>query len=188
MFDSLDAYKRAQGGLVFDGPRYGRSGTSTTFELQRAMAKFAETETCIATSSGLAAITAVLVAHAGPGRHILVSAGVYGPTRVFCDKEMIPSGTDVKYFAHDADISSLLPDTTSLVFIETPASLTMEMWDVPAICAVAHDRGIPVACDSTWGTPDFFDAHGLGIDISIHAASKFINGLPAGAAFQFGHI
>ncbi|MEU6739615.1 trans-sulfuration enzyme family protein [Streptosporangium sandarakinum] len=176
VFDSFDAYKKAQSGLVFDGPRYGRSGTSTTFELQRAMARFANTETCIATSSGLAAITAVLAAHAGPGRHILVSAGVYGPTRVFCDKELVPSGTDVEYFAHDADVSSLLRDTTSLVFVETPASLTMEMWDVPAVCAAAHDRGVPVACDSTWGTPIFFDAHALGIDISIHAATKFING------------
>ncbi|MGI5193128.1 PLP-dependent transferase [Streptomyces sp. CA-288835] len=40
VFDSFDAYKQAQNALVFDGPRYGRSGTSTTFELQRAMAWF----------------------------------------------------------------------------------------------------------------------------------------------------
>ncbi|WP_405444652.1 PLP-dependent aspartate aminotransferase family protein [Streptomyces achromogenes] len=176
VFDSYDAYKRAQSELVFDGPRYGRSGTSTTFELQRAMAELANAETCVATGSGLAAITAVLAAHAGPGRHILVSAGVYGPTRVFCDKELVPSGTDVEYFAHDADVSALLRDTTSLVFVETPASLTMEMWDVPAICAAAHERGVPVACDATWGTPVFFDAHALGVDISVHAATKFING------------
>ncbi|MGE7387765.1 trans-sulfuration enzyme family protein [Streptomyces sp. NPDC004126] len=176
VFASYDAYKQAQGGLVFDGPRYGRSGTSTTFELQRAMARIANTEACIATGSGLAAITAVLAAHAGPGHHILVGAGVYGPTRVFCDDVLIPSGTDVEYFAHDVDVSPLLRENTSLVFVETPASLTMEMWDVPAICAAAHDRGVPVACDATWGTPVFFDAHALGIDISIHAATKFING------------
>lgn len=176
VFDSFDAYKQAQSGLVFDGPRYGRSGTSTTFELQRAMAQFTSTETCIATSSGLAAITAVLAAYSGPGRHILVSAGVYGPTRVFCEKALVSTGTHVEFFAPDASVSSLLRDTTSLVFVETPASLTMEMWDVPAICAAAHDRGVPVACDSTWGTPIFFDAHALGIDISVHAATKFLNG------------
>ncbi|MEU3855616.1 PLP-dependent aspartate aminotransferase family protein [Streptomyces sp. NPDC029554] len=176
VFDSFDAYKQAQGALVFDGPRYGRSGTSTTFELQRAMAQIANTEASIATSSGLAAITAVLAAHAGPGNHILVSAGVYGPTRVFCETELIPSDTEVEYFDHDADISALLRDTTSLVFVETPASLTMEMWDMPTICAAAHERGVRVACDATWGTPIFFDAHTLGGDISIHAATKFING------------
>ena len=176
VFATYDAYKQAQRSQVFDAPRYGRSGTSTTFELQRAMAALAGTESCIATSCGLSAITAVLAAHAGPGRHILLSSGVYGPTRVFCDKELAPAGTLVEFFPHGADIAPLIRDHTSLVFIETPASLTMEMLDVRAVCAAAHARGVPVACDSTWGTPLFFDAHRLGIDLSIHAATKFING------------
>lgn len=176
LFATLDAYKQAQRGQVFAAPRYGRSGTSTTFELQRAMAALAGTQACIATSCGLSAIAAVLGAHAGPGCHILVSAGVYGPTRVFCDKELAASGTQIEYFAPGADIAPLLRNDTRLVFIETPASLTMEMLDARAICAAAHARGVPVACDSTWGTPLFFDAHQLGIDISIHAATKFING------------
>jgi cysteine-S-conjugate beta-lyase len=176
LFPTLDAYKQAQRAPVFDAPRYGRSGTATTFELQRAMAALAGAQSCIATSCGLSAITAVLSAHAGPGRHILLSAGVYGPTRVFCDRDLAASGAMVEYFAHDADIEPLLRDSTSLVFIETPASLTMEMLDTNAICAAARARGVPVACDATWGTPLFFDAHRHGIDISIHAATKFING------------
>lgn len=176
VFATLEDYKQAQRGQVFDAPRYGRSGTSTTFELQRAMAALAGTEACLATSCGLSAITAVLAAHAGPGRHILLSDGVYGPTRVFCEKELAPSGTIVEFFAHGADIATRLRSNTSLVFIETPASLTMEMLDVRAICTAAHERGVPVACDATWGTPLFFDAHQLGIDISVHAATKFING------------
>lgn len=176
VFDSLEAYKQAQLERLFDAPRYGRSGTSTTFELQRAMAALAGTETCIATSCGLSAITAVLSAHAGPGRHILLSEGIYGPTRAFCAHELEAMGTVVQVLPHGADASTLLRSETSLVFIETPASLTMEMIDVRAICAAAHECGVPVACDSTWGTPLFFDAHRLGIDISIHSATKFING------------
>ncbi|MCU7373781.1 cystathionine beta-lyase [Paucibacter sp. O1-1] len=176
LFPSLQAYKQAQQGQVFNAPRYGRSGTATTFELQRAMATLAGTESCIATGSGLSASTAVLGAHGGTGKHILVSNGVYGPTRVFCDRELAASGTEVEYFAQDADIAPLVRKNTSLVFIETPASLTMEMLDVRAICVAAHASDVPVACDSTWGTPIYFDAHALGIDISIHAATKFING------------
>lgn len=176
VFRSFADYKRAQGGIVFESPRYGRSGTTTTFELQRAMAEISGSETAIATSSGLAAITAVLSAHAGPGRHILVSEGVYGPARVFCDREIASSGTDVEYFSHDADLSALLREDTTLVFVEVPASLTMQMFDITAISAAAHARGVPVACDATWGTPVFFDAHTLGVDIAIHAATKFING------------
>jgi cysteine-S-conjugate beta-lyase len=176
VFDSLADYKHAHHETVFDSPRYGRSGTPTTFELQRAMAEFAGTQTCIATGSGLSAIVSVLSAHAGPGKHLLLSEGVYGPTRIFCEKELVALGTAVEFFPSSADISTYLQPNTSLVYIETPASLTMEMLDVRAVCVAAHQRNIPVAADSTWGTPVFFDAHALGINISIHSATKFING------------
>mgnify|MGYP006194839293 CR=1 FL=1 len=176
VFDTLAAYKHAHHQTVFDSPRYGRSGTSTTFELQRCMAALSGAETCLATASGLAAIVAVLSAHAGPGRHLLLNQGVYGPTRIFCDQELVPQGTTVEYFPEGADIAPYLRDNTSLVYIETPASLTMEMLDVRAVCAAARQRHIPVAVDATWGTPVFFDAHALGVHIAIHSATKYING------------
>ena len=176
VFDTLADYKHAHHQTVFDSPRYGRSGTPTTFELQRCMAAFAGAETCLATASGLAAIVAVLSAHAGPGRHLLLNQGVYGPTRIFCARELVPLGTTVEYFPEDADVTPYLRDNTSLVYIETPASLTMDMLDARAVCAAARQRGIPVAADATWGTPVFFDAHAIGIDIAIHSATKYING------------
>ncbi|HSV52246.1 MAG TPA: cystathionine beta-lyase [Burkholderiaceae bacterium] len=176
VFETLADYKHAHHQTVFDSPRYGRSGTSTTFELQRAMAAFAGAQTCLAAASGLAAIVAVLSAHAGSGKHLLLSDGVYGPTRIFCEKELAAWGTEIEFFSNGADISPLLRDNTSLVYIETPASLTMEMLDVRAVCAAARRRNIPVAADSTWGTPVFFDAHALGVHISIHSATKYING------------
>lgn len=175
-FETLADYKHAHHQTVFDAPRYGRSGTSTTFELQRCMAAFAGVETCLATASGLAAIVTVLSAHAGPGRHLLLNQGVYGPTRIFCDQELVPLGTTVEYFPEGADITPYLRDNTSLVYIETPASLTMEMLDARAVCTAARRRGIPVAADATWGTPVFFDAHAIGIHIAIHSATKYING------------
>ena len=176
VFDTLADYKHAHHQTVFDSPRYGRSGTSTTFELQRAMAALSRTESCIATGSGLSAITAVLAAHAGPGRHLLLSDGVYGPTRTFCERELAAAGSLVEFFPHGADVSAFLRDDTSLVYVEAPASLTMEMLDVRAVCTAAHARGVPVAADATWGTPVLFDAHGLGVDIAIHAGTKYING------------
>ena len=175
-FDSLAAYRQSYRQPVFEALRYGRSGTETCFELQRAMAALEGAETCLAAPSGLAAIVAVLGAHAGPGRHILVSESVYGPARHYCEQELAAAGTRLEFFPAGADIAALLQPQTSLVYIETPGSLTMEMLDVRAICAAAHARGVPVAADSTWGTPLFFRAHELGIDLSIHAATKFING------------
>jgi cystathionine beta-lyase len=175
-FNSLRAYKNAYRKTVFESPRYGRSGTATTFELQQAMATLVGADSCIATGSGLAAIVAVLSAHAGAGKHILINEGVYGPTRAFAENELRAFGTDVEFFPAGADIGPLLRPSTSLLFLETPASLTMEMLDVRALAAAAHARGVPVAADATWGTPVFMDTHGLGIDIAIHSATKFING------------
>ncbi|MES2888384.1 MAG: PLP-dependent aspartate aminotransferase family protein [Pseudomonadota bacterium] len=176
VFPTLADYKAAHHQRVFDSARYGRSGTPTTFELQRAMAQLAGTETCLALASGLAAVVAVLSAHAGPGKHLLVSEGVYGPTRSFCEQDLCAAGTIVEFFAHGADIAPLLRENTSLVYLEAPASLTMEMLDVRAISTAARQQGVPVAADATWGTPLFFDAHGLGVHIAIHSATKFING------------
>ena len=176
LFADVDAYRMSYAGRVFEAPRYGRSGTVTSFELQEAVARIAGAQTCIATGSGLNALAAVLGAHAGKGRHIVVHEGVYGPTRTLCESELTAWGTRVDFFETCEDLERLVDDGTSLVFIEVPTSLTMRMVDVRAVCAIARRRGIPVACDASWGTPLFFDAHGLGIDIAVHAGTKFING------------
>lgn len=176
LFPSLAEYKKSYEGVVFESVRYGRSGTCTTFELQTAMARLENTESCIATASGLSALAAVLSAHAGPGTHILVQDTVYGRTRILCEKELQTQGCSVEFFTSFDELESRITSRTSLVYIEVPSSLTMQMLDVQAVCEVAHREGIPVACDSTWGTPIFFSPHALGVDISVHSATKYING------------
>lgn len=175
-FACLADYKKSYDGIVFETHRYGRSGTNTTFELQSAMAQLEGAETCIATASGLSTIAAVLCAHAGPGKHLLVYDGVYGRTRTLCEKELARLGSTVEFFGSANDLRERINAQTSLVYIEVPSSLTMQMLDVQAVCAIARDADVPVACDSTWGTPVFFRPHSLGVDISIHSATKYING------------
>lgn len=176
LFADVGAYRASYAGRVFESPRYGRSGTVTSFELQDAMARLAGAETCIATGSGLNALAAVLGAHAGQGRRVVVHAGVYGPMRALCAQELETWGTRVDFFETVDELERLLHPGTTLVMIEVPTSLDMRMIDVQAVCKVARRQGVPVACDASWGTPLFFDAHGLGIDIAVHAGTKFING------------
>lgn len=176
LFKTLSDYKQSYLGRVFESPRYGRSGTPTTFELQEAMAQLEGAESCIATASGLSAIAAVLGAFAGPNKQILVYSRIYGPTRILCEKVLAETGTEITFFTDSSDVAALVTDRTSLIFTEIPASLTMHMLDIKEVCSVAHAHQIPVACDSTWGTPIYFNAHAHGIDISVHAATKFING------------
>src|SRR6185503_5853233 len=75
-----------------------------------------------------------------------------------------------------AGIAKLIRPNTRAVFCESPGSLTFEMQDIPAIAKAAHDRGVPVLADTTWGTPYFFRSFERGVDVSIHAATKYICG------------
>ncbi len=175
LFDSLDQLREARGDVPFETPRYGIYGTSTQFELQTAMAELCNTESCIATASGLSAIAATLSAHARPGSRMLIQGDVYEPARVFAEQELADR-VDLRFFETIEELDALAADDTGLVFIEVPTSGTMRMIDVGRAARIAHRVGAPLACDSTWGTPRFFDAHALGIDISIHAGTKYIGG------------
>jgi cystathionine beta-lyase len=176
LFNTLADFKHSYETVVFESPQYGRSGTATTYEFQSAMAEMEDAQSCIAVSSGLTAIAAVLCSHAGPGDHVLVHEAVYGRTRTLCEKELRPLGANVMFFDSPSDLRERITAETRLVYIEVPSSLIMTMLDVEEICAIAHAHGVKVACDSTWGSPVFFRPHALGVDISLHSATKYING------------
>ncbi len=158
--------------------RYGIHGTPTTFALEEAVAWLEGGHAAVALPSGLAAIVAALAAFAKNGAHILVSDSVYQPTRNFCDKRLRALGVETEYYDPliGSDIAALIRPNTTAIFCETPGSLTFEMQDLPAIAAAAHAQGIPVLADTTWGTPYFFRSFEHGVDISIHAATKYIAG------------
>jgi cystathionine beta-lyase len=162
----------------FKAMRYGTHGTPTTFALEEAVAELEGGHAAVALPSGIAAIVVALAAFVKTGDHILVVDSVYGPTRNFCDRRLKPFGVEVEYYdpliAHG--IAALIRPNTTVVFCEAPGSLTFEMQDIPAIAAVARAKGIPVLADNTWGTPYFFDSFQHGVDVSIHAATKYIAG------------
>ena len=162
----------------FKAMRYGTHGTPTTFALEEAVAELEGGHAAVALPSGIAAIVVALAAFVKTGDHILVVDSVYGPTRNFCDRRLKPFGVEVEYYdpliAHG--IAALIRPNTTVVFCEAPGSLTFEMQDIPAIAAAAHAKGIPVLADNTWGTPYFFNSFLHGVDVSIHAATKYIAG------------
>ncbi len=158
--------------------RYGIHGTPTTWAFEDAVARMEGGHQAVAVPSGLAAITAALSAFAKQGDHLLVTDSAYAPTRLFCNRQLRTNGIDVEYYDPliGAGIARLIRHNTKAVFCEAPGSLTFEMQDIPAIAAAAHARGIPVLADTTWGTPYFFRSFECGVDVSIHAATKYIVG------------
>ena len=177
LFPDLESYE-ARGGDDYKKVRYGQLGTPTTFALEEAVAKMEGGHAAVALPSGLAAIAAALCAYAKSGDHVLIPDSVYVPTRSFCDKHLKPNGVEVEYYDPliDAAIEKRFKANTKAVFCEAPGSLSFEMQDIPAIAEAAHRRGIPVLADTTWGTPYFFRSFEKGVDVSIHAATKYIAG------------
>jgi cystathionine beta-lyase len=157
---------------------YGRLGTPTVEALQSALIELEGGDATLLTPSGLSAISTVLLAFASSGDHILVADSVYRPTRRFCDNVLKRLGVSTTYYdpCIGAGIADLITDKTKLVFTESPGSQTFEMQDIPAIADAAHARGVVVVMDNTWATPLYFKPFAHGVDVSIHAATKYIVG------------
>jgi len=157
---------------------YGRHGSPTIRLLEEALAELEGGACTRLAPSGLAAISAALLALVEAGDHILVTDSVYRPTRRFCDRVLKRLGVETEYYdpVIGGDIAALMRDNTRLVFTESPGSQSFEMQDIPAIAAAAHARGAWVLTDNTWATPLFFKPFDHGVDISIQAATKYIVG------------
>ncbi|MGH7046205.1 MAG: cystathionine beta-lyase [Stellaceae bacterium] len=162
----------------FDIVRYGLLGTPTTFALEEAVAAIEGGYRAMLMSSGLAAITAPLEACLKCGDHLLMVDSAYGPARNFCDKVLTRSGVATTYYDPliGEGIARLMRPNTTVVYVESPGSLTFEVQDVPAIAAAAHAAGAKVLMDNTWASPWLFPSFARGVDVSIHAATKYIVG------------
>jgi cystathionine beta-lyase len=160
--------------------QYGRHGTPTTRALQDALMAL-EGPNCAGVGlapSGLAAISTTLLAVLKAGDHLLVCDNAYRPTRNFCNGLLARYGVETTYYdpSIGAGIAGLFKPNTRAVVVEAPGSQSFEMPDIPAISAVAHEKGALVIDDNTWATPLFHRSLDQGVDISIQAATKYIGG------------
>lgn len=174
LFPTLDAYLEMGKARV----RYGRRGTPTTFALEDAVAELEGGAGAIATPSGLAAITTVLLACLKAGDHLLMTDSAYQPTRHFCDTTLKRFGVETEYYDPliGAGIAGLIRPETAVVYVESPGSQTFEVQDLPAIAEAAHAAGAMVIADNTWGAGYYYRPLALGADISLQAGTKYIVG------------
>jgi len=160
--------------------QYGRRGTPTSEALERAIHEL-EGSQCAGVAllpSGLSAVSAALLSVVHAGDHLLVTDAVYGPTRNFCNQILTRLGVTTTYYDPliGGAIADVMQPNTRAVFLESPGSLSFEMQDVSAIAAAAHAKGALVLMDNTWATPLYFRALDHGVDLSIHAGTKYFGG------------
>jgi cystathionine beta-lyase len=160
------------------GYTYGLHGTPTTFTLEERIASLEGGLQCVLAPSGLAAITLVDCALLRAGDELLLPSNVYGPSREFARTHLADWGIAHRlYDPLDAQaMADAIGPQTRLVWIEAPGSVTMEFPDLRTLAAICRARGVTSALDNTWGAGLAFDAFDCGVDISVHALTKYPSG------------
>jgi len=171
-------FERAEDLYRSDIRGYGRHGTQVHDALADMFTELEGGEGTVLFPSGLAACTYPILAMVKAGDHVLLTDSTYGPVRAFCQKHLKRMGIETEIYDPriGAGISALIRDNTSVIFLESPGSLTFEIQDTPAITATAKARGVTTIIDNTWSAGLVYNPLALGADISCHAATKYYGG------------
>lgn len=174
-------YEALKGNVTGEQPReftYNISHNPTTKLLERKIAHLEGAADCIASSSGMSAISMVLIGLLNAGDHALCVNSVYNPTRIAFTTHLPRFGVECTFFppAASADLSDYLRPNTRMIFIESPSSGLFEIQDIRAVAKLARSKGIWTVIDNTWATPLYQKPIELGIDVSVHAGTKYIGG------------
>jgi cystathionine beta-lyase len=157
---------------------YGLHGTPTTFTLEARLAEIEGAQHCLLAPSGLAAIAMVDFALLKSGDDVLLPENVYNPNRELGRWLSNDFGITARYYDPmiGAGILELIQPNTKLIWTEAPGSVSMEVPDLPAICAAADARGVLVALDNTWSAGLALKGFDLGVDIIMQALTKYQSG------------
>ena len=182
LHDSVaDLRKRYERSLAGDdsGPvSYGRYGTPTHAAFLDAITQLEGGWRSWALPSGLSACSTAILAFVRQGDHVLIPDSAYGPTRKFGRDTLARYGVECSFYdpCIGAQIEGLFRPTTRVLFLESPGSLTFEIQDVPLLAQIARRRGAVSIIDNTWATPLYLQPLRLGVDVSVHAVTKYIGG------------
>ncbi len=178
-FESLNALEKTIARRM-DGERaitYGRSGLDTHRALEDVFMQLEGGTYCVLAPSGMAAINIAFLGLLQTGDHVLVADCVYGPVRNL-DRALLKGlGIEVSYFAPGQDdVAALIQPNTKVIYVESPGSLLFEMIDLPALAEIAHENGVLLVADNTWGSGYIYRPLALGADVSVVAGTKYVAG------------
>ncbi len=172
----------AQAAARFSGEQagniYSRFTNPTVDIFQQRLAAMEGGEACVATASGMAAITATCMALLSQGDHIIAAGGMFGTTTTLLNKYIKPFGVSVD-FVPLGDLSAWqhkIKPNTRLLLLETPTNPLTELVDIRALADIAHAAGTLLVVDNCFCTPVLQKPLALGADIVIHSATKYIDG------------
>ena len=160
------------------GHVYSRISNPTVAVLEERVAALEGGVGAVCTASGMAAIHLGITTLAGAGDHVVASRSLYGGTHNLLSYTLPRFGIETTFVdpCDPGAFERAIRPETRLLFGETVSNPRMEVLDIPAVSAIAHDNGIPLMVDATLTTPALMKPFDLGADIVMHSLTKFMGG------------
>ena len=176
---ATSTYKQDGVGGLRGGYEYSRSANPTRTALEGAIAALEEGERGFAFASGLAAEDTVVRSVCAPGDHVVIPDDAYGGTFRLFDKVEKAWGLEhspAPVSDVDAVRAAIRPGKTKLVWVETPTNPLLNIGDIEALAAVAHEAGALLVVDNTFASPYLQQPLTLGADVVLHSTTKYCGG------------
>ncbi len=160
------------------GPIYTRLGNPTVAALESCVADLEGGGGAVATATGMAAVSTVLLALLRAGDHVVGTHPLYGPSRTLLERTLAGFGVTSTFVPapDSAALAAALRPTTRLIFAETPANPTLDLVDLEAAAAAARRAGVPLVVDNTFAGPHLQRPLEHGADVVVHSMTKSLNG------------
>jgi cystathionine beta-lyase/cystathionine gamma-synthase len=162
-----------------DGLRYPRYGNAPNAEVVQArVAALERAEAAVVLASGMGATACALLALLRPGDHIVASSWVYGGTRQLLEQEFTSLGIEVTLVdpMETRVWRRAIRKQTRVILVETPVNPTCRVLDLEVVGTSTKQSGIALVVDATFASPINFRPLEHGADVSIHSATKYLNG------------
>lgn len=161
------------------GYEYTRAANPTRDSLQELLASLEGGTSAFSFASGLAAEDTLLRALLSPGDHIVMGNDVYGGTYRLASRVFVPWGASlstVDMSDLDAVRASIRPESTRVLWVETPSNPLMKITDIAGVTALGHEFGITVVVDNTFASPYLQQPLALGADAVVYSTTKYLGG------------
>lgn len=176
-FDNAEVMADAFCGRI-DAPDYSRVENPTVTNLEQRVKALTVAENVIALNSGMAAISNTLFSVVEQGKNVITSRHLFGNTYSLLTSTLSRLGVEARLcdLTDVEAVERLIDDNTCCLFLEIMTNPQLEVVDVRALAALAHQHGIPVIADTTLIPFTQFSAKGLGIDLEVVSSTKYISG------------
>jgi O-succinylhomoserine sulfhydrylase len=160
------------------GYLYSRFSNPTVNMFEKRMAAFEGAESARATATGMAAVHNAVIGQVKAGDHIVAAKALFGSCR-WVVEDFLPRFGVASTLVNGLDLDEwrrAVRPNTKVFFLESPTNPTLEVLDIAAIAAIAHDAGAKLVVDNVFATPIFQSPLALGADCVVYSATKHIDG------------